>query len=521
MNKIISVLLLLSLILTVFTGCKTKTKNEDIWPDEEEIIIDSERISKSVDYVYIPNDEIIGTWNVVDFVDNINDFDPDVKKFEGNDYLIRIKFFDIGTAALLFDDKEEEVFAKWTKGYLELSEWQDVPLYTIINTVIKNINNVDYLFIQWNYGEEQKYYVLKKASHLAIFSVPEYEDVRGKDIHVADFSEDPRKILTLMFNDKTIFPPKEKMPVSDRYQPDFIMEAGKNPGLGVRALHEQGITGEGVSVAIIDFMIRDANHPEYKDKIAEFTSIGSYLDRMQGPEVVSILVGETVGVAPGAKLYYYEAGKYIDFPDTTLGWKIDAEAIAIALDMIIEKNKTLPDREKIRVVSISGEFVPRTQNINHMTNGNKYIESVERAQEAGILVLDTSIRFGIIGSCYYNFNDPEDVTKCRAGGLNYDGWRNKTDILAPVCYRTLPDVGYSWEGRNISEEYSYVYLGNGYIEFAIPYAAGVFAMGWQVKPELTADEIVQILRDTAYVDASGYKYINPPAFIEYIQGLNH
>ena len=30
------------------------------------------------------------------------------------------------------------------------------------------------------------------------------------------------------------------------------MENGKNPGLGIRALHGQGITGEGVSVAIID-----------------------------------------------------------------------------------------------------------------------------------------------------------------------------------------------------------------------------------------------------------------------------
>jgi hypothetical protein len=31
-----------------------------------------------------------------------------------------------------------------------------------------------------------------------------------------------------------------------------IMELGKNPGLGIRKLHTQGITGRGIGIAIID-----------------------------------------------------------------------------------------------------------------------------------------------------------------------------------------------------------------------------------------------------------------------------
>ena len=47
------------------------------------------------------------------------------------------------------------------------------------------------------------------------------------------------------------------------------MENGKNPGLGIRALHGQGITGEGVSVAIIDEAIF-LEPPEFSDRIVDY-----------------------------------------------------------------------------------------------------------------------------------------------------------------------------------------------------------------------------------------------------------
>ena len=51
-----------------------------------------------------------------------------------------------------------------------------------------------------------------------------------------------------LFDNRTVWPVAENMP------PDFdwrrMMELGKNPGLGVRQLHQRGITGRGVSIAI-------------------------------------------------------------------------------------------------------------------------------------------------------------------------------------------------------------------------------------------------------------------------------
>ena len=277
------------------------------------------------------------------------------------------------------------------------------------------------------------------------------------------------------------------------------MEAGKNPGLGVRSIHKKGITGKGVTVAIIDQPLYADSHPEYKGKIIEYKDFGCESETsMHGPGVTSLLVGETIGTAPGAKVYYAAVPT----------WKQDASYCAEALDWIVEINKNLPQGEKIRVVSLSGAPTPS----NNWANGEKYLESVKRATDAGILVLDCSSENGIIGACSYDFDNPEEVSLCKPGFLQNPGWESKNDILAPINYRTTAE-----EQRK--GDFSYQYNGNGGLSWGIPYAAGVLAMGWQVKPELIADQMTDILFDTAYVGSDGNKYIYPTAFIDYISSM--
>ena len=125
-----------------------------------------------------------------------------------------------------------------------------------------------------------------------------------------------------------------------------ILEEGKNPGLGVRDLHAQGITGKVVNVAIIDQNLL-GDHPEYINRIAAYYDSGCERPENEGsyhaPSVLSILAGETVGVAPGARVYYAAAPS----------WKMDAAYKADCLYWIIEQNRALPENEKIRLVSVS------------------------------------------------------------------------------------------------------------------------------------------------------------------------
>jgi len=52
------------------------------------------------------------------------------------------------------------------------------------------------------------------------------------------------------------------------------------------------------------------------------------------------------------------------------------------------------------------------------------------------------------------------------------------------------------------------------LSWSIPYLAGVLAMGWQLRPDLSADQLIDMLFETAYVPDGTNHIINPPAFIQ-------
>ena len=88
---------------------------------------------------------------------------------------------------------------------------------------------------------------------------------------------------------------------------------------------------------------------------------------MHGPGVTSLLVGATTGTA-GAKVYYAAVPS----------WQGDAQYYADALEWIIETNETLPEEEKIRVVSVSA--APSSQ---VFANEDSWLPMVQRAEETG------------------------------------------------------------------------------------------------------------------------------------------
>ncbi|MCL2461121.1 MAG: S8/S53 family peptidase [Defluviitaleaceae bacterium] len=338
-----------------------------------------------------------------------------------------------------------------------------------------------------------------------------FADVRAfSDGDKATYAPDeynPNDIYTYTFNEGTVFEGSEDLAKQ-------ILENGKNPGLGVRGLHDEGITGKGVNVAIIDQNLL-LDHPEFADKIAEYYDTGCDQPADQGsmhaPAVTSLLVGDSVGVAPGAKVYFAAVPM----------WKEDSKYIADALNWIMDQNSKLPDNEKIRVVSISTD--PSGQG-STFTNQDLYDQAVLLAQQQGILVLDCRVNSttGIIQGASYAPSNPDDITKTKPI-TNYPtnpakpGKKEVTNAVFPSYFVYVPT-----EYRTVAEEYSlgspsYAYWGQGGLSWAIPYAAGVLALGWQVNPDLDKDAIVKILQDTCYVTANGAKIINPPAFIEAVK----
>ena len=301
-------------------------------------------------------------------------------------------------------------------------------------------------------------------------------------------------IETLWFSKNAIWSSTENDQTAQK-----IMNLGMNPGLGIRSLHATGITGQGVTVAIIDQnLITD--HPEFKGKIVKYHDFGtdqpSDKGSMHGPSVTSLLVGENVGTAPGAKVYYAAVPS----------WFTDAQYYADALDWIIAENEKLPKDQKIRVVSVSS--IPSGM-WSEYKNQEVWDAAYERAIKAGILVLDCTYEHGYTNPCTLDMYDPDNVAKCIPqwnGPINPPHKR----IYVPMSHRSMAI-------ENATPVFSYQYVGQGGISWTVPYLSGVLAMGWQVNPALTSSELLELVYASAYITDENHTIINPPVFIEMVR----
>jgi len=206
--------------------------------------------------------------------------------------------------------------------------------------------------------------------------IPAFSDLRGGlplemriNLDDCDFSEASKRYIgSMIFDTSTDWP--ALMPQG--FSPLSIIEKAKNPGLGVTELHDEGIDGKGINVAIIDQPLQ-GYHPEFRTIVDNYDVDSGSTNSMHGPSVASLLVGKTIGVAPGANLYYVSAPS----------WKADSSYYARALDYILEENTQLPSDNKIRVVSISAN----PSGLPFKTNYDQWNQAVTRAKAAGIIVL--------------------------------------------------------------------------------------------------------------------------------------
>lgn len=327
-----------------------------------------------------------------------------------------------------------------------------------------------------------------------------YDDLRLEDDSKRVLEEgefDPKDIYTFSYNDKVILQGSEDIQKQ-------ILENAKDPGLGIQSLHDKGYTGKGVNVAIVDQnMLLD--HPEFEGKIVDYYDTGCNMPAdngsYHGAAVTSIFVGNTIGVAPDARVYYAAVPS----------WEKDSAYYAKGIDWILEKNSSLPEDKKIRIISISsapcGKGTPFVKNID------EYEAAVKRAKEAGILVLDCSdgVDTSLIYPAYYDPEDRENPSKCMGG---FPDNPYKIVISKSVC------VPCSF--RTVAEEYrpgeaTYRYDGVGGLSWGIPYAAGVLSLGWQIDPDISNDDIVELLLNTCVNGKDGSRIIDPVAFIKEVE----
>ncbi|HUU17046.1 MAG TPA: S8 family serine peptidase [Sedimentisphaerales bacterium] len=333
-----------------------------------------------------------------------------------------------------------------------------------------------------------------------------FDSVCGKDLRTCDLRNAGAILDTLEFNQETLWPTPDRLP--EGFDPKALLQEGMNPGLGVRALHAEGITGAGVHVGLIDQPLL-MDHPEYAGKIVSYhdTGCGPHKSSMHGPAMASQLVGNQCGTAPGAKLHV------VAVPS----WKGDAGYYARALDRLVMRNREVRKDQKIRVVSVSTQ--PSGQGSKYI-NQSLWDQAVQRAQANCILVLDCTWHHGFVSLCWLDPQDRESVEACTPGFRNGIVEVDEGHIHVPSAPRTVAEAsderpyGYAYDGGG--RRSSRPMAKNGYSD-TIPYTAGILAMGWQIRPDLTPAQMKEMLFASAYVHKSGARIINPTAFIELIQ----
>lgn len=297
------------------------------------------------------------------------------------------------------------------------------------------------------------------------------------------------------FNEDTVFPQHFDLP----QRAELLMEAGKEPGLGIRKLNSQGYTGKNVGIAVID-QVLNIDHPEYSDNIRLYEEMHVLPEErcsMHGSAVVSIAVGKNCGVAPEASLYYWALN-----PSPTdqaySSVKLWSE-YARVIDRIIAFNNSLPEESKIRVISISNGFAAYDYYKN-MDEVNQLLEAVKRANDKNIFVLSTSVNE------FYDFFHSA-VPFAGLQKINpLEESDNKDNYTLGKFQEEIPEIFFDsvlfpMDSRTTADYTgnTYVHYGKGGLSWVVPYIAGLYCLCVQVCPDINPQTFYDLVYSTAAI----------------------
>jgi subtilisin family serine protease len=331
------------------------------------------------------------------------------------------------------------------------------------------------------FRQEREPLVLRTAADLA--RLRPFTGLQNVDASWVDLKAEGARLRGLPFDTLTRWPAKDKLP--EGFDPAGILAAGRNPGLGLRALHARGVDGRGVDIAIIDQPLV-VDHTELGDRlhlVVELDVVG-VPPQMHGPAVSSLAVGRSCGVAPGARLYY------VAMPM----WKSrnGNQYYLQALERLLELNRT--KAAHIRAVSISyGGFTSAPQ-------AEAWATLLARAEREGVLVITcdekaSRLDYGLLRPLPGGDREkPEGHVQGTVKG----------ELLVPGDGRTYA----SPLGREV-----YSYAPQGGLSWGAPWLVGLAALGFQANPSLSPAQVRAYLVQSAVQLPYGH-VADPAAFLK-------
>ena len=133
--------------------------------DNKQYLKDEITIKDDTNIPFIKDEKVIGFWESIDFVTDVSKFDQNKKFWKEDLYLKKYTFEPDGTLLASFNQIHNVYKINWSKSVVI-----DKNQSTVSEYLIKSIDNINYMFIEWKSGDYtfggnvRGYYILKKIN---------------------------------------------------------------------------------------------------------------------------------------------------------------------------------------------------------------------------------------------------------------------------------------------------------------------------------------------------------------------
>ncbi len=314
------------------------------------------------------------------------------------------------------------------------------------------------------------------------------------DLSDKDLSSVSLEVLSrVAFSSTTIWPTQSKLPKG--FNPQSILNYTSITSDTVINLHNQGINGEGITIAVIDNRFQGENHIEFENaNLIKCTlrnaEIIDYHFHME--DVLAKLCGKNLGIAPKSKILYYEVS---DEEDCSLD----------VLNALKDIKTRILNREQIRIVNYSYSL---TDDDNPFKYQRECMKLVEELKQLNCELID-STRFGeqffCCGTTFLNIEDKIDcyTPASFAKGKPYESKvKDKINILCSG--RAIPEfcsnIGYKYESIDC-------------FSWTIPQCVGYYALCLQINPNLSFNDWVELCQISCDTNSNNLKVLNATKLI--------
>ena len=131
--------------------------------DSKEYSKDEIEIKDNINIPFVRDEKAIGFWQAIDLVSNPEDFNPNVKNYQHELFLLSYNLEPTGRVITTFNNGRVSAVSTWSKGVIICKHD-----FTVSEYQIKTIDGEDYMIVEWKsgdyvYGGEVRcYYCLKK-----------------------------------------------------------------------------------------------------------------------------------------------------------------------------------------------------------------------------------------------------------------------------------------------------------------------------------------------------------------------